>query len=377
MSEDPMVMAVKEYVYSRYKETKKTPTVTEVASEFKVSSYRIIEIFKILVHLGLLKQNVTRYKMGEEVVEPVVVKAEENNNSMSDISPVLVNILRVVLAVIAVGAVCMSVYYTSNWLLDYLPPFLAIVLSSIMVTFSCMAFEIIILLKKNRQYLMMSMFVVLWVIVIFFSMASTIAGQYNQRIRNDTAKIESGSDVTQLRMEYDIYLDQEARINKQIEDKTASRATYQKILDGFDTIEKRKKDKPIFDDVTSRIVAADKEIIRLQLELAKVQDKKLEYLGKTTGAGAVKETVVEIPSFYGWINSIFPNLSPVMIEFWMGVFPAIFIDLIAPFSLAISLFVRRAGTSVAKPKSKKLQALRESLKSFLSGAFVKDKEEGK
>lgn len=371
---EDLVTQVKEFIYSKYRAERKVPPVAMVAEKFGISNYRVIEIFRILAHMGFLKRNFSRYGMGAEkgpvgtegpaapppvigpqvsppTVKEVEAKAElESGHSMNAISPAMLMAIRVVLGLIALGAIALSVYYTSIWLIRYLPGFLAVVLATIMVTFSCLAFETVIILRRNGQWFMMTMFAVLWAIVLVFSMSSTVAGQYNQRIKSQNVTVEANSDTTQARLGYDLLLKQEKQIEKQIADKAAQRAVFQKLLDTFDTVEKQKADAKVFADTSKKIDLIDKDLKDLNAQLLAKQEEQRKYLTTAKGPGAVQETTAEVPSFYNWIHEVL-GLSAAMTEFWMSVFPAIFIDLIAPFSLAITIFVRSVGTPTKRKRS--------------------------
>ena len=146
-------------------------------------------------------------------------------------------------------------------------------------------------------------------------------------------------------------LGEEKQIEKQIADKSAQRAVFQKLLDTFDTVEKQKADAKVFSDTSKKIDALDGQLGTLNGQLLAKQEEERKYLQTAKGPGAVAETTAEVPSFYNWIHSVL-GLSAAMTEFWMSIFPAIFIDLIAPFSLAITIFVRSVGAPT-KPKRKR------------------------
>jgi len=352
---------VKIFLRNYFNQYKKLPTIKEAAERFSTSEYKMLDIYRLLVHEGFLKKNYSRYKMIES--SPVKKSEQETpqvppvqGSRLLDSPPVedkkkevvgdivtlgwMLIVLRVVMTVIVVGAVSLSIYYTAIWLMDFLPPLLAIVLSSVMVLFSCMAFEIVILLGRSRQRILASVFLILWAVVLVFSMVSTVAGQYNQRIHNEVVATAKGSQMTYKRALYESYQAEEENLQKQIDDKMEQRTSYQKLLSQFDTLEKQQEDRKIFNDLTWRIAVVDREVQKLNEQLSVIREKVRSSLEGETKEGLTQDTVVVHQSFYVWIGTVL-GASPIHVEFWLSVFPAVFIDIIAPFALAFVLFVQR------------------------------------
>jgi hypothetical protein len=342
---------VKIFLRNYFNQYKRLPTIREAADRFSTQESRMLDIYRSLVRDGFLKRNYTRYKMpvpqseqsSREKVPGIVVTPSVQKEAVGDIfitAGWMIVVLRLVMTLIVLGAVSLSIYYTAIWLMDFLPAFLAIVLSSVMVLFSCMAFEIVILLGRSRQKILASVFLVLWAVVLIFSMVSTVAGQYNQRIHNEVVATARGSEMTYKRTLYESYQAEEKNLQKQIEDKMEQRTSYQKLLSQFDTLEKQQEDRKIFNDLTWRIAVVDREVQRLNGQLSSVREKERSSLEGETQEGLIRETVSENQSFYVWIGTVF-NVSPIHVEFWLSVFPAVFIDIIAPFALAFVLFVQK------------------------------------
>lgn len=345
--DDVSIEAVKAFLLEAYKRDKKLPSIKVLAERFHVSEYRMLEVFRILVHEGFLKRNYSRYRMSEtkpnQKVDPktypsLVTLAEEKDNKVE--KDWVLGVMRGVLGFIGLGAIGVSTYYTSVWFLEYLPAFLAVFLALIMVFFSTMAFEVVIVVLKAEQWFMAVGFSILFIVVLLFSMMSTIAGQYNQRLQVENAAIQESSDVVQARAAYELLVKQEKQIVEQIEGQKSLRKVYQGIFDSYDAA-KREADLKGYNEVRAQIDKVDKSLLSLNAKLMDVQAQELAYLEKQKGPGTIAETSVKTASFFVWVAGLFDNkIKADMIQFYFSVFPAVFVDLIAPFSLAFAFFQR-------------------------------------
>ena len=78
----------------------------------------------------------------------------------------------------------------------------------------------------------------------------------------------------------------------------------------------------------------------IQVRLKNVREKKLLLLEQSRETAGIVEGTEELvyASFYVWLG-IMLKVKPMLVQFWLSVFPAIFIDVIAPLSISISLFL--------------------------------------
>lgn len=354
---------VKAFLLEAYKQNKRLPSIKTMAEQFQVSEYKMLEVFRILVHEGFLKRNYSRYKMPdggpveglepegeEEEPEEQVPPPTEQVEVKKKESTWVLTAMRLILGVIGLGAIGVSIYYTSVWLLEYIPPFLAIFLASIMAIFSTMAFEVVMLLIGARRWLMAAGFTILFITVLAFSMMSTIAGQYNQRIKTENVTIVADSATTQARAGYDLLVKQEGQISDQIKAQQSMRVVYQRLFDSYDT-ERKEADPKGFSDTKAQLDKIDRALGTLNTQLLAKQAAEAKYLAEAKGPGAIQETTTNTASFFVWIASLFKNkIQADMFQFYFAVFPAVFVDLIAPFALAFALFQRKESSEKKKSK---------------------------
>jgi len=238
-------------------------------------------------------------------------------------------VLRYILLTIGVGATYMSIYYSDNWLREFLNPFRALLLATIMVTFAVSAFELIILFFQRKRYFLIFVFSFLWAIVTIFSMVSTVAGQYNARIEKLNTQYKQEKLVTDNDRKYKEYTEQKEEFLDRKKILTNDIKQLQNILGQYVTKEMIEENKKQYTNFRWRFYQSKKELNQIS--------KKLKNLRKNTNIKIVKKNS---PDFYLWMSRIF-RWRADMIQFWLSVFPAMFIDLIAPISFAIVMFVRK------------------------------------
>jgi hypothetical protein len=233
--------------------------------------------------------------------------------------------LKYVLLVIGIGATYMSIYYSDRWLSEFLSPFRSLLLATIMVAFAVSAFELIVFFYRGKRFFLVGTFSVLWFIVTIFSMTSTVAGQYNVRIEKINQMYKHENILSEEANKKEEYQEQKEEYQQKMKILKADIKTLQNIL-AKENVQENKKQYNTF---RWRYQHAKKELNNTIKSLKKLRENK-QY----------KNINKRAPDFYIWMSNII-TASPDMIQFWLSVFPAIFIDLIAPISFAIVMFVRR------------------------------------
>jgi hypothetical protein len=232
-----------------------------------------------------------------------------------------------ILSLIGIGAAYMSIDYSYVWLLDFLTPFKAALLATIMVLFAISSFDLIILFKQKKKYLFFIVFIFLWIIVTFFSMVSTVAGQYNVRMEDlqKRYKIENRANYAeQKRLEY---MNRKIDLREKLSALKNDNKYYQGLLFQYDSPEKIQQHKKMYNYLQKHARQTRWRINKTMTRINAVENND-KYIGN-------KKPV----DFYVWM-SLLTELTPEMIQFLLSVFPAIFIDLIAPLSFAVVMFVR-------------------------------------
>lgn len=335
---------INKLIFFYYKRTGKEPDFSYVENDEKIKRAKFATDNlkkKFNEQLKLVKEQLKKEKALEQ--KEVILKTlqknfqsvknkipEIKNNSLKTLKVentyLLINYLRYVLLVIGFGAIYMSVYYSYEWLNDFLSPFKAAMLASIMVMFAVSAFELIILFRKEKKYYLVILFSFLWFIVTIFSMISTVAGQYNVRIADLTERYQNQSLKEKQVQDKIDYKEQKAELRSTLADLRKDNNYYQKQLNRINIKEN------------------EKQYRYLSWNLRRVQnriEKILKELDSLRTSGKFEKVIHKRPpDFYLWVASLF-GWKPDMIQFWLSVFPAVFIDLVAPISVAVFMFVKK------------------------------------
>jgi len=257
-------------------------------------------------------------------------KEDHSYPSKFEVNNKWIDILRYVLLIIGIGAVYMSIYYSYIWLLDFLSFEKALLLSLILVCFATISFEFIVFFHQLKKYFLVGIFGLMWIIITFFSMTSTIAGQYNSRMGIINKRYESQKNIESSNREYLEYVEQKKELQDSLKILKEEYTTYQNLFLKFDTEEKIEQNKTIYRTIEWRKNKALGEMKTLISLLKKLREKK-----------EMRKVVNKsVPDFYVWVGEIW-KWGPNKIQFWLSIFPAIFIDILAPLSFAVVIFVRR------------------------------------
>jgi hypothetical protein len=275
--------------------------------------------------------NFKKISLPNKIKIPKLPKLKNHITEDTTITNAWIKPLKILLLIIGTGATYMSIYYSYKWLLDFLDPVRAFMLALIMVIFAVVSFELIILFRQRKQYLLVAVFSILWLIVTSFSMTSTIAGQYNSRIEKLNSRYEKESELQISSRKNNEYEEQKKEYQDNLKMMKEDFNQVQILLSQYKTKEEIVEGGKIYNRLfwRSRKVKSDMNKVIKQL-------RKLRLENKNTSNKLIKKNA---PDFYVWISMLF-HYSPLLIQFWLSVFPALFIDIIAPLSFAIVMFIK-------------------------------------
>lgn len=254
---------------------------------------------------------------------PITSSLKKNFRTQS----IWIDVLRYILLFIGLGAVYMSIYYSYIWLLDFLSPARALLLSLIMICFAVISFELIVFFYQLKKYVLVGIFAIMWFVVTFFSMISTVAGQYNSRMDTISKRYENQKNIESSNREYTEYIEQKEELQDALKILKQEYNTYQTLLLSY-TQEKIDNDKMNYEAIQWRKNKAYGEIQTLLSLLNKLRQNK----------EARKVIDKSVPDFYLWMGGLW-HWKAEKIQFWLSIFPAIFIDILAPLSFAVVIFV--------------------------------------
>jgi hypothetical protein len=365
---------IKRIINKNIRENGKFPTLQDICSSLNFSSEQAHKYMAALAEDGYLVKNGSWYnfapvKLDDPLLDIIETAPEQEtedtekkkrgrpfgttkNKIVPQEEPIIesrtdydfqIKIIRIVMAIIGAGAATISIFYTSAWSLEFLPWPLAILLSLIMVGFSVFAFEVMILFSTGEvtksqwsKFLIIGGFFFLWSISILFSLSSTVAGQINKQFVNIDAKIDYNSQE-----QWQLLQDQKQDARSRIEDYKQQIKTYNQILSGMNSVEARKKNKGTWNDVNYKIQATQKNIAQIQEDVENIrkQEKTLLDESKKKGSAITKKGEAR-PDFYSWIANVL-GVRTDRVQLFLAILPALFADIMAPFGIAVALFLRK------------------------------------
>lgn len=234
-----------------------------------------------------------------------------------------VTILRVVMGLVGMAAILLSANYTTEFLRKSNTSFISYVLSWSMIVFSVAAFDIIVYfwMQPNKKHRLLSgVFAVLWIVVVCFSMFSTMEVNFSRYKALEVASVQDYAQVNTARLSADILMRQIEALERSVKEKTDAATAYanREVVSAWYL-------QQFQDDVT----ATTAKLETAYTELKDVYSQSSEAL-VTTETRAV--------TFYDSIEAMF-GIQASKVHFIVHILPAVFIDIIAPFSIATALFL--------------------------------------
>jgi hypothetical protein len=252
----------------------------------------------------------------------------------------VVTFLKVSALPFAFLALGLSIYFSMSFLSKQFPWIMALLLSCTLVGFGVFAFECFSLFMKRKAWGWMAFFGALWVCVTIYTVGTSTSSLYESylnRVQVSQAKASTSDANRQL---YSNYQDEEANLQQQIEDKRKRLEIQQTVMETFDTYEKQQANKAAYNNAYWLAGQLEKEIAGIQTKISETRDKRQKLL---IGDSTITTIGVNRKGIYEWLAGIFKT-SADMIQFVLQVIPAAVLDIIAPLSLYIFLFLRKKTT---------------------------------
>ena len=231
------------------------------------------------------------------------------------------NILRWLMLGIGIISAALLVYYISIYARENLSNVLAYIRSIIIVLFSFTSFQAIIILSKRVKnifgYIGIVLFFMFWLMIVTFSMISTIAGQF---------QLFSGKQEN-INISSTEYNDTIVREKELLNNRNILLNQINPYLKQLNTVDEKQ-----LSDVQYRITLYNKAVQKIDDELKVIRDKKV-----SLSNGKVIE---QNHNFYSWLSGII-KWSSDSIQLFLYILPALFLDLIGPISFSIFLFMKK------------------------------------
>lgn len=230
------------------------------------------------------------------------------------------SILAIVILLGFTSAISMyiSTLHTATYLFDYVDIFSAWLMSASVTAYNSTAFEVSVLFKQRKRYVLAFVFITLWVMVTVFSMATTVSVFYDR---------------------FNFTESQIAEENKEVDsNKLALQLLQKKETDLREAIDFKKKDIEYRQEREYATTAVRNELVKLEEQLQENLSEQQKLLSSTP---EVVETVTKRKeSLFSFLGRLM-HLEGGILEFIMSTLSAIFVNLIAPFSLTAVTELRK------------------------------------
>lgn len=232
----------------------------------------------------------------------------------------IVGVFRVVMLCVGALSMFMLILYSRAFQLEYLSPFGATVLAITMTVFATAAFEAVFLFWKRQMYGFAVMFSFLWLLVAAFSMASTMSVNFSRYTEKREVSFAENKEVNSGRLQLDSIAEKKKLNQEELDAAKATLTEYQQ------------KEKQ-YEWQTNQYKSA---ISRLTKERKALIDDEIK-IKENTPDSVLKSNATKV-TFYDYLGKLW-GIEPDFLQFILSILPALFLDLIAPFSVAISIFL--------------------------------------
>jgi hypothetical protein len=358
---------IRKMIQAYYRHYRKMPTINWLGEKAHVSDYQVGQILKELTDEGFLIKKTSRYHMNpnpkptpedpgkgkSQTVKEQVKIAKEGFRRV----PISLLILKVIFTLVGLGAAYLSFYHTKIWFESLYQPIYAAIASGSMVFFSVAGIDAVLLLFRYRYPLVGFVFATCSLVVVLFSMFSTVAGQYTFFCEKIDSQANSARQEENILWVYDRYSADLERIREEmerVEMELNSFAQQLASLSPKDFATSEEYESVYWTTNYGRRKAAE-SLEELRGQEKEIQQRVDELLFENPDAdfsGSGQRNLP--PDLYVWIASSFRGIDRTEpIQFWSFAFPAIFYDVMAPLSFFFAFFINGAKLRRRKEKQKK------------------------
>lgn len=223
-------------------------------------------------------------------------------------------IMSLALMLTSFGSMYISTVHTATYLFDYTDKISSWLMSFVITVYCATAFEVVLLFFDRKRYVLSSVFAVLWLAVVTFSMATTISVFYDRYNFNMVEAQSENKETDSARLTLEVLKEQEKALRESIEFK--------------------RKDIEYRQEREYATTAVRVELEGLQNKLQANLDKQMSVLSETPEAVKTEGEVRKKESLFAFLGRQM-KLDGGILEFIMSTLSAVFINLISPLSVSV------------------------------------------
>ena len=223
-------------------------------------------------------------------------------------------IMSLALMLTSFGSMYISTVHTATYLFDYTDKISSWLMSFVITVYCATAFEVVLLFFDRKRYVLSSVFAVLWLAVVTFSMVTTISVFYDRYNFNMVEAQSENKETDSARLTLEVLKEQEKALRESIEFKI--------------------KDIEYRQEREYATTAVRVELEGLQNKLQANLDKQMSVLSETPEAVRTEGEVRKKESLFAFLGRQM-KLDGGILEFIMSTLSAVFINLISPLSVSV------------------------------------------
>ena len=225
-------------------------------------------------------------------------------------------IMSLALMLTSFGSMYISTVHTATYLFDYTDKISSWLMSFVITVYCATAFEVVLLFFDRKRYVLSSVFAVLWLAVVTFSMATTVSVFYDRYNFNMVEAQSENKETDSARFTLEVLKEQEKALRENIEFK--------------------RKDIEYRQEREYATTAVRVELEGLQNKLQTNLDKQMSVMSETPEVVKTEGEVRKKESLFAFLGRKM-KLDGGILEFIMSTLSAVFINLISPLSVSIAV----------------------------------------
>lgn len=306
----------------------KMPTVEYLSTKLNISINEIMLELQKLEQQGYLKLN--KYESNKKLKISQKSKKKKTGKLYFDIEYLKILCIKILMFIVGIKTTIMSIYYTYIYFL-YDMGKLALIWSLALVFFNILSFQLIKIYNELNK-LMKFTFIVAWIVVVLFSMGTSIAGQYNLYFNKKKFVENENIQIKNSKTMYNSYIEQIKNLKIDLESKRIERDKLVLSLNSILDINSKE-----YESLNSLIYRKNLSVINLNDKITELINKKDKIL-----LSDVNVTQDQKLDYFEWLSNRL-YLGSEFLRFLQYVFLAMFIDIIGPLSFNVILFLNDGG----------------------------------
>lgn len=240
---------------------------------------------------------------------------------------VMFTICRVIMGIVGICCILCSIRFTYSFNKLTMPKLWGFILSASLIIFTSFCFtirEYLLQQGKNKQA---TLFILLYVMGIFYSIFTAVAGQYNDYLIQNKTTVEAKLNNAINENKLQLLQQQKTSYENQIKNYEKQITAQQNIIDNLSqSPEKKWEYNNTWKNAVALVNDCNSKIEQLQNKVAVIDEQIINSITIETN---------ESKNIYDWIAELF-HIPASLIQFLISLFPAIFIDLVSPFAISFA-----------------------------------------